>query len=152
MANRLPYSKEEVDKLVREPKYIKEIPTPRDKGSYFEIRIPVYRRSDKRAPVAALEVTARQRKSISGAPKPLPSVALEWKGMRIRGIDREAVHDNPDGTQVFGWHEHEWSEEVGDSAVIPAKEPRHKDMRGILSSGLKKWNIEVQKEQGRLEV
>ena len=73
----------------------------------------------------------------------------------MRGIDREQVHDNPEGTspaQVLGWHEHVWSEEHGDSQVIPTNEPRHKDIRGVLKAGLKKWNIAINKEQLEVEL
>ena len=78
MKQNWPFTKEEADKLVKEPKFIKVIPRPIDRGNIHEIWIPVYRTAEKNCAVPAFFATARQRKGIPGAPKPLPSAP--WCG------------------------------------------------------------------------
>ena len=112
------------------------------------VRVEVFRKSTPNNPVRGLIVTARVRHPPSGLPKPYPSAALEWHGIRIRGLNYEIWHDNPDGGIVRGWHEHIWSLEHGDKFVIPARpEPKNKTMLGILKWGLEKWNIAVLEQQ-----
>src|SRR5438552_3153314 len=99
-----------------------------------------------------LFINARAKRSPSGVPKALPGAALMWRGYRIRGLNRELWHDNPDGTSIRGWHEHIWTNEARDSQVIAAR-PRPIDLslRGILEWGLKKWNIRIKEKQGKVK-
>lgn len=140
------FTKADVEYLVDEEKFIKDIPPRGIDGNYLVISSPVYRKGEAQ-PIKALVLLARVAMPIPGLPGALPSVALTWHGHRIRGIDRENRHDNPDGSTVFGWHEHLWSVEFMDSLVRGCPEPKHKDMQGILKEGLKRWNIRVVKEQ-----
>lgn len=90
---------------------------------------------------------ATARSSPPGIPKPNPSAALEWHGKRIRGLNYEVWHDNPDGTIVKGWHEHVWSPADQDSYVVPARpEPTRETLVDIFKWGLRKWNIEIRQE------
>jgi len=145
---RHPFTKAEVDYLVDEQKFIKEVPSIVEHGNYSMMRAQVYRKVNKSyVPIKGLFVIARVAIPIPGVPSAIPSAALEWAGRRIRGIDKETRHDNPDGGSVYGWHSHIWSPEHEDSCVVSTPEPKHKDMRGILKAGLKKWNIFVIEEQ-----
>lgn len=146
-----PFTKAEVDYLVKEPKFIKEVPAPTDFGTYWRIQAQVYRKSDN-SPVKGLLVIAKVEKPLPGlSNKGRVSAALEWKGKRIRGIDKEQRHDNPDGSVVYGWHDHHYSPQYLDSLVVPCPEPQHKDLRGLIEFAMARWNIEIQKEQLRLE-
>jgi hypothetical protein len=141
------FTKDQVDYLVAEEKVIKDIPPRRSDGNYLVIVMPIYRKAKADLLITSLEILARVATPIPGLPGALPSVALNWHGHRIRGIDREARHDNPDGSEVFGWHEHIWMPQYGDSLVRPFPEPKRKDMLGILKEGLGRWNIKVIKQQ-----
>jgi len=141
------FTKSKVDYLVDEEKFIKDIPPRRPDGNYLVIASPVYRKGKASLPIKSLVVLARVAMPIPGLPGALPSVTLNWHGHRIRGIDRETRHDNPDGSYILGWHEHLWSPQYGDSLVRSAPEPKHKDMLGILEEGLQRWNIKVLKQQ-----
>jgi hypothetical protein len=143
------FTKDKVDYLVAEGKFIKDIPPRQTIGNYLVITAPVYRKGEVSLPIKALTVIARVALTVPGIPAALPSVALTWHGHRIRGIDKEGWHDNPDGSKVFGWHEHLWLPEydMPDSWVRSIPEPMHKDMQGLLKEGLQRWNITVAKEQ-----
>src|SRR5450755_4729616 len=147
---RWPFTKAEVDSLILGPKCISGIPKAERKENYWVMEIPVYLKTDLRRPFPSLVIVARVIHPLSGLPRNLPSVAIELKGHRIRGIDRNIRHDNPDGSRVKGWHEHLWSEEHGDDVVIATKEPKHKDLKGVLKTALKKWDISIREEQGEL--
>lgn len=145
---RFPFTKAEVDYLVDEQKFIKEIPKSVPHGNYLMMRTQVFRKAnDKLVAIKGVYVMSRVAVPIPGVPGAIPSVSLEWAGRRIRGIDKETRHDNPDGTSVYGWHSHVWSPECEDSCVVTTPEPKHKDMRGIFKTGLKKWNIAIVEEQ-----
>jgi len=150
MKRRWPFIKAEVDAIVGQSKFVTGIPKSRRIDKYWVIEAPVYSTADKHQPIPSLVVTARVIKAVPGIPRGLPSVALLWKGHRIRGIDRNTRHDNPDGSHVEGWHEHQWSEEHGDSQVIAVHEPQDKDLRGLFKSGLRRWKISVRDEQQEL--
>lgn len=130
-------------------KFIRAIPQPRRIGdSRLEIQAAVFNKSEPNKPIMGLVVKAKVHKPPAGLPRPTPSAVLEWHGKRIRGLNYEVRHDNPDGSVVRGWHEHLWSPAEQDACVIPAHpEPQRKDLRGILQWGLKRWNIEVREEQ-----
>ena len=103
-------------------------------------------------PIGGLVVKAKLHQAPIGLPRLTPSAALEWYEQRIRGINYELWHDNPDGTIIKGWHEHIWSPDEQDHRVVAARpELRRKDLLGVLKWGLKKWNIEVRKEQADLD-
>jgi hypothetical protein len=145
------FTKAEVDYLVAEQKLVKDVPPIETDGNYRVIVADVYRKGDLRAPVPSLVVMVRVPISIPGVPAGIPGAALRWHGHRIRGLDRETRHDNPDGTIVRGWHEHLWTPEFGDRLVRAAREPRPKDLRGIFKEGLALWNIRIIKEQMEVE-
>ncbi len=145
-----PFTKSEIDYLVKEAKYINEIPPPQDRVNDFRVQAQVYRVADKK-PIKGLFVMATYDKPLPGmSGKIQVSAALDYKGLRIRGIDKELWHDNPDGSSVRGWHEHLWSPEYLDAYVAPFPEPRHKTIRALFEAGLKRWNIIVVREQLRL--
>jgi hypothetical protein len=145
----------EVDYLVGLPKVIKFIPKAvrldRENHKGWEINARVFDKAKIAKPIPGLVVKAKAHEAPSGLPHPPPSAALEWFGKRIRGINYELWHDNPDGSSVRGWHEHLWSPGEQDAHVVLARpEPTKKQLLDILKWGLSKWNIEILMEQGRL--
>ncbi len=111
----------------------------------------IFYKSDRSKPIRALVVMAKAHQAPSPLPHPKPSSALMWYSKRIRGLNHEVRHDNPDGTSVRGWHEHLWSPKHEDALVIAARpEPTRRELKDILKWGLDKWNIEVEGEQREL--
>jgi hypothetical protein len=150
----LPFSftKGEIDYPVGLPKLARRIPREeplnRQSKTGWLIRIPVFKKGDLRAPLPGLIVIAKAHQAPTGLPHPTPSVALLWYGKRIRGLNREMRHDNPNGTIIRGWHEHLWSPLEEDACVIQAQpEPKDRSLLGILQWGLHKWNMEVEQKQ-----
>jgi hypothetical protein len=93
-------------------------------------------------------VIARVARRLPGVAGQRPSASLEWHGIRIRGLDYEIRHDNPDGTVFNGWHEHLWSPEEEDRRVrAPGEIPNDLSLRGLLKWGLARWHIEIEQEQ-----
>jgi hypothetical protein len=142
------FSKAEADYLVAAPKFIRAFPkrqflnARRMTGWLLQTR--VFSASEPNEPIAGLVIKARLHQAPIGLPRLTPSAALEWYGVRIRGINWELWHDNPDGTIVKGWHEHLWSPDEQDERVVAARpEPRKRDLFGLFKWGLKQWNIEV---------
>ncbi len=138
--------------MVALPKFIRAIPRVKHldpvlcKG--WKIESQVFNKADPTKPIKGLIVIAKAHEAPTGLPHPTPSAALTWHGERIRGLNYELWHDNPDGTNVRGWHEHVWSPEDLDARVIQARpEIGKKQLIDILRWGLDKWNIEVQEEQ-----
>ena len=150
MHRRWPFTKAEVDSLVQRNKFVTGIPKPTLVENYWVIEAPVYLTSEPQRPVQSLIVCARVIRAVAGIPRALPGVALVWKGHRVRGIDRNTRHDNPDGSRIDGWHEHLWSEKYGDSMVNSTREPKDRDLRGLFRAGLVRWNISVKEEQKEL--
>src|SRR5690242_19426578 len=108
-----PFTKAEIDYLVKQAKFIKAVPRAKDCGNYYRIQAQVYSKVDGQ-PIKGLLVMATVDKPLPGmSGKARVSAALEYKGLRIRGIDKELWHDNPDGTVVRGWHDHDYSPEYG---------------------------------------
>ena len=148
-----PFTKADVDYLVDAAKFIRFIPAlPKPRGGVMpdklRIQAKVFRKAEPNNPITGLVIVATVRTSPPGVPKPIPSSALEWFGKRIRGLNYEVWHDNPDGSVVRGWHEHVWYPQYRDSYVVAARpEPTRKDLLAVLKWGLVKWNIEVQEEQ-----
>ena len=148
-------TKADVDYLVAAPKFIRAIPRAQflnvNRRTGWKIHSLVFAKDDSK-PIPGLVVMAKAHQAPIGLPHPTPSSALEWFGKRVRGLNYELWHDNPDGTRVTGWHEHVWSPDEDDHRVVTARpEPRKRDLLGILKWGLKKWNIEVQMTQAELE-
>ena len=149
------FTKAQVDYLVAATKFIRAVPVAPDYNPkqpvHRTIQVEVFKKSAPNRPIRGLIVMARARPSPPGVPKPIPSSALEWYGKRIRGLNYELWHDNPDGSIVRGWHEHLWSPAEQDRYVVPARpEPTHKGLLDVFKWGLAKWNIEVLEEQLRL--
>ena len=145
------FTKDQVEYLVAAQKFIKVLPSipPRREGKYLlEIRSEVFRVSEPQKPISGLFIVGRIRMAPPGIPKALPSASLTWHGKRIRGVDKEAWHDNPDGSRVYGWHEHLWSPLFQDSYVIQARpEITRLTLMEIFTWGLEKWNIKVVTDQ-----
>jgi hypothetical protein len=149
------FTKADVDYLMAASGFIRSIPKVefldpiRKKG--WRIQAEAFRKSEPNKPVRGLVVVAKAHQAPTGLPPPTPSAALEWYGRRIRGVNYELWHDNPDGSVVKGWHEHIWSPIDEDAYVVAAKpEPTRKALLDVLKWGLKKWNIDVQSEQGSI--
>jgi len=112
------------------------------------IQQPVFRKSEPNNPIKGLVVMAKVHISLPGLPRLIPSSALEWYGKRIRGLNKEIWHDNPDGTTVKGWHEHLWSPEEQDSYVVSARpKVTRTGLLDVFKWGLEKWNIDVLEKQ-----
>jgi len=148
------FTKAEADYLVDTAKFVRVIPDIQSvRASGWRVQANVYRKSEPRNPIKGLVVMAKAHRAPPGLPHPTPSAALEWYGKRIRGLNYELWHDNPDGTVVKGWHEHVWSPREQDSHVVSARpEPTRKGLLDILKWGLRKWNIAVLEEQESLNV
>jgi hypothetical protein len=154
MARQRKFTEDEVDYLVAAQKYIVVIPPIRqDFGGWSIIAAEVRRRDDINPVAGGLEIRARTKNSFPGTPRGLPSCSLIWHGCRIRGIDYEVRHDNPDGKSIRGWHEHIWTDENEDAVVVNARPAVVRpDLRGVFTWGLRKWKINVRQTQGELEV
>ena len=143
-----------MDYLVATPKFIRAVPPLQPSGSppvVIRVHTLVFKTSEPNRPIGGLVVMAKARQAPSGVPKPPPSSALEWFGKRIRGLDYEVWHDNPDGSIVKGWHEHVWSPEYQDAYVVLARPKlKHKGLLDIFAWSLKKWNIKVLEDQKTL--
>jgi hypothetical protein len=145
-------TKAEVDYLVRERKFIREIPKIVEGKTEFRMQAVVYRKSAPRK-ATGLVIMARAKKSPPGVPRPFPSSALVMTGrFRVRGLNHELWHDNPDTTIVKGWHEHVWMNEFEDRFVVSAR-PKPKDLTilGMFEWGLRKWNIAVERSQLKVQ-
>lgn len=140
-----PFTEAEVDYLVKAKKFISAIPKVEEAASEFIIQADV-RRSDNPGREMGLIIRVHAKRSPPGLPKGIPSCVLQWHGHRIRGINRELWHDNPDGTVVKGWHEHIWNDQDSDDRVVPANIGQP-GLRKLFEWGLKNWNIEVKQEQ-----
>lgn len=116
------FTKARVDFLVAAKKFIKAIPLPpKESPAEFRIQAQVFKKAEPNDPEPGLIVIARVAKHLPGTVRHRPSTTLVWHGIRIRGIDYEIWHDNPNGTVVKGWHEHLWSLEEGDAYARPAR-------------------------------
>ncbi len=146
------FTEADVNYLIHEVKFIRAIPEIEAEEGLLTLKARIHKKTAPNWQVGGLIIKARVTKSIPGLPKALPSCALEWHGVRIRCVDYETRHDNPDGTTVRGWHEHIWNDEDNDKRVI-ASNPQitRPDMNSIFRWGLKKWNIEIIEEQLRME-
>lgn len=151
----LELTKGEVDYLVATPKFIRIIPALPRSGTrspvVIRIQAPVFKKSEPNNPIVGLIVIGKARQAPTGIPKPNPSSALELHGKRIRGLNYEVWHDNPDGSVVKGWHEHLWSPEDQDAYVVLARpKPARKGLLDIFKWSLQKWNIEVLAKQAEV--
>lgn len=101
------FTKADVDYSVAATKFITVVPGPRlykpQSSAVTIIRAHVFKRSEPTKPIPGRVVMAKARSAPSGIPKPTPSSCLEWYGKRIRGLNYELWHDNPDGSVVKGW-------------------------------------------------
>lgn len=146
------FTKADVEYLIATPKFIKAVPRVQLLDSVrktgWKMQSEIYSKADSNRPIVGLVIMAKCYQSPSGLPRPTPSSALEWHGRRIRGLNYELWHDNPDGTIVKGWHEHIWSPAEQDARVIEARpEVTQRDVRGVFAWGLKKWGIDIMMEQ-----
>jgi hypothetical protein len=145
-------TKAEVDYLVRERKFIKEIPQIVEGRNEFRMQAVVYRKSAPKK-ATGIVIMATAKKSPPGLPRPFPSSALVMAGrFRVRGLNHELWHDNPDTTVVKKWHEHIWMNEHADRFVVSARpKPTDLTIMGMFQWGLRKWNIAVEREQLRVQ-
>ena len=144
----LPFTKADVDYLIKAKKLISAIPQMAETASEFVMQADI-RRKDDPGREKGLIIRAHAKKSPPGLPKGVPSCVIQWHGYRIRGVNRELWHDNPDGTIVRGWHEHIWNDQDRDSRVVPA-DVSQPSISKLFEWGLKRWNIEVKEEQLRV--
>src|ERR1700691_118311 len=99
------FTKADVEYLLAEAKFIRAIPQPvKLHGSKVVVLhvADVLRKSNPHRPIKGLVVIAKARPSPPGIPMPAPSSVLEFYGRRIRGLNYEMWHDNPDGSRVKG--------------------------------------------------
>jgi len=134
----------DVDALVKQRKFIKQMPSVIDGNNEYRMKAAVYLQSDPRMPTN-LVIMATAQKSPPGIPRPFPSAVLEMAGrFRVRGLNYALWHDCPSGPIVYGWHEHIWSNQYSDHIVIKARPiPRDTSIHGLFNWGLAKWNIRV---------
>lgn len=146
-----PFTKVDVDHLVGASKFIKIIPPEEEKSTCYQMQARVYL-AGQTQPEKGLIVMATAKKHLKGIGRPRPSSALVSHGIRIRGLDYEILHDNPDGSPtVRGWHEHLWSPEYKDDVVRnPGVIPSQLTLRGLFLWGLRRWNISVKNKQEEL--
>lgn len=142
------FTNAEVDLLVDTRKFIKATPLPKETPTEIFIQAQVFSKAEPDNPIRGLIVRARVTRHLTGTGRHRPSASLEYHGIRIRGLDYEMWHDNPDGTVVRGWHEHVWSQAEEDRRVrSPGREPNDLSLRGLFHWGLERWNIEIEQEQ-----
>ncbi len=138
----------EIDYILKAAKFIFAVPNFEEQDGWIILRARVYKKDEPNWSAGSLSIHARVAKRPPGLPSQLPSCCLQWHGIRIRCVDREARHDNPDGTYVKGWHEHIWDDRNQDDRVIAAHPiVSHPSLRGIFQWGLDKWKIEVREKQ-----
>lgn len=141
--------------MVGLPKFIRAVPSLPPSGTrvpnVVRVQAQVFSKSEPSNPISGLIVIAKARQAPTGIPKPNPSSALEWYGTRIRGLNYELWHDNPDGSIVKGWHEHLWSPQDEDAYVVLARpKPKMRGLLDIFKWSLKKWNIDVLEKQAEV--
>lgn len=144
------FTKADVDYMVAEAKFIREIPVVscNSTASLERMQAPVFSKAAPSIAIRGLLMIATVHTSPTGIPRAIPSSVLEWHGRRVRGVNYEIWHDNPDGTIIRGWHEHLWSPQDQDSYVIRARpEPKRKALRDLFRWGCDQWNIEILTEQ-----
>jgi hypothetical protein len=153
MAEQQRFTEAEVEYLVKAKKYIFAIPEiEQEEGGSSVMQAEVRRKDDPNWQKGGLLISARVKKALPGLPRGSPSCSLRWYGRRIRGVNYEVWHDNPDSSSVRGWHEHIWNGEDRDARVIQASPAIAKpDLRNIFRWGLSKWNIEITEEQKEMD-
>jgi hypothetical protein len=152
MANKRRFTEAEVEYLVKARKFIAAIPDVDKEENQFAMSARVYKKDDPTWQIGGLLVRARVAVPLPGLPRQIPSCALQWHGIRIRCVNFEMRHTNPDGSIVTGWHEHIWNDEDEADRVISASpEITKPDLKAIFRWGLRKWNIEVKEEQLEVE-
>jgi hypothetical protein len=151
MARPQRFTESEVEYLLKEKKYILGLPQVKEQGGWLVMEADVKKKGDPNWQRGGLTIKARTKTDFPGVPKSSPTCFLQWHGYRIRGVDYEVRHDNPDGNSIRGWHEHIWDNENEDKRVIPAS-PRiqNADLKALFRWGLEKWRIEIRQEQMEL--
>lgn len=141
-------NKADVDYVIKERKFITHMPEVTERAYEFRMQAVVYRKSFGKKPTG-LVLMARVKKSPAGVPRPYPSAALVLNGrFRVRGLNHEIRHDNPDGSVVNGWHEHIWTNQHEDKHVRSARpKPNDLTIRGLFEWALRKWNIRLDQRQ-----
>ncbi len=154
MARWLKFTESEVEYLIAAKKYIVALPEiEQEEGGWSVMVAEVRRKDDPGWQEGGLVIRARVKKALSGLPRGFPSCSLLWHSYRIRCVDYEIRHDNPDGSFVRGWHEHVWNDQDQDRRVIAASPPVSKpDLKAIFHWGVNKWKIEIKEEQTRMRI
>lgn len=76
------------------------------------------------------------------------AMAIVWRGVRIDGIDWEAVVRDHRGNKCRGWHRHVWDERTSTADGKECLETFHPtSMRGFVEDGLRVMGVEL-KEGG----
>ncbi len=120
--------------------------SPNEKRIVYEVRF-----ADMPDKPAHLRFTARIETGISGAPRPRPGFSLQWKGIRIRGVNHNWRHDSLRHGVSCGhirkWHEKIWTNTDGDKYAIDINsEIKNTNMVSMIRFCCKRWNIELQEQ------
>src|SRR6266480_4713836 len=148
-----PFTEADVSYLLRAKKFVQSVMKDTTDDQAAPLLEIIYRiaQVDNPTDEIKLRLSARRPKPpLETLHRPRPSVALQWHGYRIRGIDRKIVHPViKNGLivgKVRGWHEHEWSSTDEDNSVIDVNEAMknvQEDFRSILRFCMKRWRIEI---------
>jgi hypothetical protein len=157
-----PFTEADVAYLLKAKKLVQTVlkdTTDDQSASLLEV---IYRvvRADNPSDDIKLRLSARRPKPpLETLHRLRPSVALQWRGHRIRGIDRKIVHPViKNGLiigKVRGWHEHVWTSTDEDNSVIDVNGVMKKvqeDFRSILQFCMVRWRIEIKENEDRQQI
>jgi hypothetical protein len=156
------FTEADVRYLLRAKKFIHSVIKDTMESQEAALLEIIYRiaRVDNPSDEIKLRLSARRPKPPAETlPRLRPSVALQWHGKRIRGIDRKVVHPViKNGLivgRVRGWHEHRWTSTDEDNSVIDVNEVMknvQEDFRSILRFCMERWRIEIKEGEDRQQI
>lgn len=140
-----PFTKIQVDELVRSQKYIPSIPIMKEVNKCHRMVSSVYlEQSCERL----IKLKILGQISIDPLSKSIirPSCALLWFNQKIRGINWHLRKRNLDGEIIENWHEHIWTDKEGDNYVEPI-EINSPSLEKLFIFCLNHWNIKIIEER-----
>ena len=140
-------SARDANALVELPKFIKRLPSQRERfGSLRMKALNVYDSSGRSTGLTVDGHVSLPRPKRHGE---TPQVALIWRGVCIRRVDWEVRHEFADGLTVYGWHEHLWDDVHGIECGLPFEPPLgvEKDLQEMFVCACHHWNITTRARQ-----